>query len=187
MEVISWIIHVLVSVWLLCCPLVCLYWVFKPPEYFWEEHKRISTTIYACGLLAFALIIAAGVDLFLWFIPENWSFETDDGSFDPVRGTIATLLALGITVCLVMLLENACLEKHDEQTEENIKWYIERYKSKLDSDSNEIDREKLKAELKAEKAELDKLNWPNKLTPRQERKLRVLQGLFDESGEDSEQ
>jgi len=43
-------------------------------------------------------------------------------------------------------------------------------------------RAKISSEFKAEKAYLEILNLQNKLTPRQERKLRVFRGLFDELG-----
>jgi hypothetical protein len=184
MDAVFWIIRVIFTIALLTCPLVCLYWVFKPPEYFWAEHKRISATIYVCGFLAFWIIIGTGLDLYLWFIPDSWAYKTDEGEIQYVRETIKACLALGITCCFASVLEKACREKHRERTEENIKWDIERYKIKLKTALSESDRSEILSELKAEKAELYKLNWQDKLTRRQERKLRVLWGLFNELGEE---
>jgi hypothetical protein len=184
MDTVFWIIKVIFTLVLLTCPLVCLYWVFKPPEYFLAQHKRISATIYVCGFLAFWVIIGTGLDLYLWFIPDRWAYRTDEGDIQFVRETIKACLAFGITFCLASVLEKACLEKHREQTEEDIMWKIKRYKMQLDTASKESDRSEILSELKAEKSELEKLNLQNKLTPWQEKKLRVLWGLFNELGEE---
>jgi len=187
MDVIFWTTKVIFTMALLTCPLVCLYWVFKPPDYFWTEHKRISTAIYAGGFLFFLVVIGVGVDLYLWFIPDNWTFETDDGHIDAARGTIAAFLAFVITGCLTIVLEEACREKHRQQTEENIKRDIERNKIRLNSAASENDRGKILAEFRAEKTKLNKLNWQDRLTPVQGRKLFVLRGLLDELEEGLEQ
>ena len=186
MDVFFWILRVLFTVWMLGCPLLCLYWVFRPPDYFWAEHRRISSAIYVCAFLGFWAIITTGVKLYMWFIPDNWTYETDEGEIKAVRWSIASILGFAITCCLTTVLEKVCLQKHQEQTEEKIAWDIERNKRNLDSEASESNREKILETFRKEKASLEELNWQNKLTPIQDRKLRVLQGLFDELDESME-
>jgi hypothetical protein len=171
---------------LLACPLVCLYWVFKPPDYFWAEHKRFSAAIGLCAFLSCSAVVATGFHSYLWFIPDNLAHETHEGGVEAVRWSIAGILGFAVTCCLATILEKACREKHHEQTEAAIAWDIERNKTRLNSAASENDREKMLAAFREEKTELEKLDWQAKLTPVQERKLSVLRGLLDGLKEDAE-
>ena len=177
MNVIFSIVKVLFTAWLLVSPLVCLYWVFNPPDYFWAAHRRISTMIYVGGFLSFFFIIARGFDLYLWFIPDSWVYETDEGEIQLVRTTIACLMGLVVTISLAIALEKVCHQKHREQTESTIRWFILEKKRRLDSAVSENERDIILAEFRKEKVNLEKLN---KLKPFQERNLRILCGLLDE-------
>jgi len=185
MNIIFWIVRILFTGWLLVSPLVCLYWVFKPPDYFWSEHKRISIMIYVGGFFSFFIIIARGFDLYLWFIPDNWSYETEEGEIQYVRTTITAFTGFVVTCCLTVVLEKVCRQKHREQTEEKIAWLILKKKGRLDSAVNKSEREKVLAEFRTEKDKLEKLEWKSKLTPVQERNLRVLLGLLDDLEKES--
>jgi len=94
MNIIEWIIDFLFSIWLLGCPLICLYWIFRPAEWFWLKHKYISWAIGITGFVSCCCIITSGVESFLWFIPENWTYEAEDGE----RRNVAIIIAFFTTI-----------------------------------------------------------------------------------------
>lgn len=180
MDLMFWILRAVITIWVLVSPLVCLYWVFRPPDMFWAQHRRISYAVFIGAFFASWFIITGGIRPVLWFIPATWVYETEEGDTQLVSTTISACFALGITCCITRVLEKVCLRKHREQTACIIEFLIVREQQKLNSAVSETEKEKLLADLKTEKATLDRLEWENTLTPAQKRRLSVLSGLFDE-------
>jgi hypothetical protein len=46
-------------------PIISLYWVFKPPEYFWEEHKNITYFVFFGAFISCAIIFVFGFESYL--------------------------------------------------------------------------------------------------------------------------
>ena len=51
------------TIWLLVSTLVCLYWLYSPPDFFWVKHRRISTAFYVSAFLVCGVIVGMGVSV----------------------------------------------------------------------------------------------------------------------------
>ncbi len=171
MEIILWIICLLFSICLVVSPFVCLYWVFRPPEWFWWKHKLISNIIGIVAFCSCVFIIGIGVSSLLWFIPDTllWDVSADsDSGPAPVRYFVASLIGFCGTLALSFKLEEACQEKRRRDREERISY------------KKHIFRRMSEAELGRKKEELDKL-WKNgELGPFHEEVLTALEQVLEE-------
>lgn len=41
-----------------------------------------------------AVVVGLGIRYFLWFIPEGWTYETDEGGIEAIRGSVASVIGL---------------------------------------------------------------------------------------------
>jgi hypothetical protein len=154
-------------------PIICLYWVFKPPECFWEEHKNISSFIFFGAFLSCAIIFGFGFQSYLWFIPENWRFS------------LSSIISFFIILCLFMLLRKVSLQNQQYRIEENMRLLKEQRKNRLISAKSEEDRAKILADCRTAKDTLEQINdsitrRTYRLTPEEKRQQNVLKILIGE-------
>ena len=174
------------TIWLLVSTLVCLYWLYSPPDYFWEQHKRISKLIYVGAFFGSIAIIGGGIERFLWFIPESWVFEKQ-GDMQTARHAVAHFIGFFVSFFLFVVLEKPCIQKHREQTEKKIGWEVEDLMQMLVySEDDSLLKELRLEELRLEKLNLEALDFEGKLTLIQQRRLLVLNRLFDVLNQEEE-
>jgi len=181
-SVFFWAIAFLFTIWLLTCLLICLYWVFKPAEWFWvfkpaewfwRKHKYLSLAIGCGGLFGCVFIMAAGIYLLLWFLPDEASgipflgrvalwFSLEDF---PVRGFTALAIGIIATLALWYRFYQALEQKLQLDKETQIRGHVEWNMYRL---RDPLKRDLTFAEFKRRKQELKKLWDEEKLRPFQE-------------------
>lgn len=172
----------LLSVWLLVSLFISAYWFFDPAEWFWAKHKYISAGIGIGAFFCCAIVIGLGVRYLLWFIPKDWTYETEEGEIRLVVSSIASLIGLCAAIFLGFLFDKVQKirrENRDLCTELTITRKIERRRKELDF-FEESHVKEAAAEFRQKLEELEALAETDSLKPAQEIERRVLLGLLNE-------
>lgn len=167
--IILWLIGFLFSIWFLTCPLICLFWLYRPAELFWWKHRYISHAIAYGSFLGCAAIIMAGVYFFLWFIPDGeLGFK--------IRFFGTAVVGIIATFALWDRLYQALKQKLKVDREARIVNSVQ-YKKLGLCDPYRAD--KIFAEISRKKDEFDELWEENKLNPFQEEELTAFEHVLD--------
>jgi hypothetical protein len=125
------------------------------------------------------MIISRGTQspIFLWFIPDDWTYKTEEGEFRPIRLMVSGFISFVATFALFALwarFGNYLIEKQQKDREARISLRMSDKKRDLRK-MNKYKREETFAELRRRKEELDKLK---KKSPFQEEESIVLERLL---------
>lgn len=165
----AWSIGFPVYIWLLTSPLICLYWLFRPAEWFWWKHKYISHAIGFGGFIGCVFIIAAGIHFLLWFFPDG-KIAFQARFF--IAGAIGIIATFALWDRLCQFLE----EKRQKARESRISNRVNDNMSRL---CDPFKADKTVAELRRRKAKLDDLWEKNRLSPFQEEEQTASERLWD--------
>ena len=159
------------SIWLVTSPLVCLYWLFEPAEWFWWKHKFISRVLLYGSFFGCVAIITGGVHLLLWFVPDSWLLER---GVPFASWLIAFIIGLVATFALWSKLEELFKQKREKERLDTIKWEHWRMRCLLDKD------EATAPGLVKEMRRLEQLEKQKKLDPFSEAKLIALKHVCEQ-------
>lgn len=175
--------RVLLSLWLIISPLICLYWVSRPDEWFWSRHKFISSVVGFGGFWGCVFIFTWGIFCLLWFIPNN-SLLNLPGSFLDldvegevwmIKCLLAALIGFVVTCILWRKLKECCFAKQqmDKMDREDMCKRIELWRE------NHIDDE-LYTTFRKRKEELEELQKEGKFDSYNEDELSNLKLVLAE-------
>ena len=133
--------------------------------------------------MACCFVVTMGVERLLWFIPENWVYETEEGEFRVVRYSIAAIIGFIAAFFLGTLFDKVTemrRENKDLCTELAITKEIERRRKEELDFLEEGYVKKAAAEFRRKLKELEELAETDSLKPNQEIERRILLGLLNE-------
>lgn len=183
MWVVWWTIGFLLCSWLIVSCFICAYWFFRPNEWFWDKHKYLTIAIGLGGFCGCVFIVSRGILSLLWFIPESWVYETEEGDFRMVRLSISTTAGLAAAFCFASLhgvISRMRRENERMNTELAVSREVARRKSELELLLEDDELKETVEELKLELKPLEELGYRDRLTRSQDFERRVLLGLLDE-------
>jgi RNA polymerase sigma factor (sigma-70 family) len=173
----EYIIVFVLIIWLVTSPFVCLFWIFKPAEWFWWKHKYISYAISIGGFLGSIIIIVVGVHPFLRFLPDKWLFEKELGLLTSY--SISMLIGL-ISTCAIWYILVEHLEKKREKNRlKRIEWQrLQLHFKYRGFGDNLVEDLNIISGFKQEIQKLEQMK-KNKLSPFLESKLTALKQICE--------
>lgn len=139
MEIVFGIILFLLSIWLLISTFIVAYWFFLPAEWFWKKHKYITGAIFIGAFFCCGLVIGSGVRFLFWFIPEDWTYKTEDGEIRPIVISISSFIGLIGAIFLCVLFDKVDEMRHsieELETKLNVIGKIKQRKEDLDLEND---------------------------------------------------
>jgi hypothetical protein len=97
------ILVVAAGLWLSFCPMLSIYWAFKPDAKPANQEGKLAYSTFVGALLGFGSFFARGFYAALFFVPHSWCAFDEDGEFVSKRYSWAILLGV-LAAFFVMLL-----------------------------------------------------------------------------------
>lgn len=182
-EIAWWIFRGVASIWILASSSLCLYWAFSPNGRFWWTHRRLTWVIVIGGFLFCCIATMLAVRHFLWFIPDGWTYKTDDGEIKAIRLAVASTIGVFAALALAGLFHRVCKEKWDKERGERIRCHIHALKFQIHANFGG-DRVLAFFRFIEKKQVLDTLAREGKIAPWQEEELEALMQVLSEIDEE---